>query len=78
MAVGAGQSDARPRSGRAALGETWRALRGVFAKPSLRRMQLALAASLIGDWAYSTAVTVWAYREGGTQLVGSGRAFVSP
>jgi MFS family permease len=70
VAVGAGQSDARPRSGRAALGETWRALRGVFAKPSLRRMQLALAASLIGDWAYSTAVTVWAYREGGTQLVG--------
>ena len=70
MAVGAGQSDARPRSGRAALGETWRALRGVFAKPSLRRMQLALAASLVGDWAYSTAVTVWAYREGGAQLVG--------
>ena len=70
VAVGAGQSDARPRSGRAALGETWRALRGVFAKPSLRRMQLALAASLVGDWAYSTAVTVWAYREGGTQLVG--------
>ena len=70
MSVAAGQPDARPRSGRAALGETWRALYGVFAKPSLRRMQLALAASLVGDWAYSTAVTVWAYREGGTQLVG--------
>ena len=58
------------RSGRAALAETWRALRAVFAKPALRRMQLALAASLVGDWAYSTAVTVWAYREGGAELVG--------
>lgn len=70
MAVETEQPAARPRRGRAALGDTWRALRGVFAKPSLRRMQLALAASLVGDWAYSTAVTVWAYREGGAQLVG--------
>jgi predicted MFS family arabinose efflux permease len=62
--------DAQRRSGRAALGDTWRALRAVFRKPSLRRMQLALAASLVGDWAFSTAVTVWAYREGGAQLVG--------
>ena len=70
VAVESDQPAARPRRGRAALGDTWRALRGVFAKPSLRRMQLALAASLVGDWAYSTAVTVWAYREGGAQLVG--------
>ena len=70
MAVETEQPAARPRRGRAAIGDTWRALRGVFAKPSLRRMQLALAASLVGDWAYSTAVTVWAYREGGAQLVG--------
>ena len=70
MAVETERSDLRPRSGRAALGATWRALRAVFAKPSLRHMQLALAASLVGDWAYSTAVTVWAYREGGAQLVG--------
>lgn len=66
----AAQADSGPRSSRAALAETWRALRAVFAKPSLRRMQLALAASLVGDWAYSTAVTVWAYREGGAPLVG--------
>ena len=65
VAVETEHPGARPKSGRAALGETWRALRAVFAKPSLRRMQLALAASLVGDWAYSTAVTVWAYREGG-------------
>ena len=61
----------RSRSGRAALTETWKSLRAVFADPSLRRIQLALAASLVGDWAYSTAVTVWAYREGGAQLVGA-------
>jgi predicted MFS family arabinose efflux permease len=66
----AAQADSGARSGRAALGDTWRALRAVFAKPALRRMQLALAASLVGDWAYSTAVTVWAYREGGAPLVG--------
>ena len=47
----AAQADSGARSGRAALGETWRALRSVFAKPALRRMQLALAASLVGDWA---------------------------
>jgi predicted MFS family arabinose efflux permease len=70
VAVETGSPDTRPRSGRAALIDTWRALRDVFRKPSLRRMQLALAASLVGDWAYSTAVTVWAYREGGAQLVG--------
>ena len=70
MAVDTEPPDARARTGRAALGDTWRALRAVFRKPSLRRMQLALAASLVGDWAYSTAVTVWAYREGGAELVG--------
>jgi predicted MFS family arabinose efflux permease len=63
-------SGAPSRSGRAALLETWRALRAVFARPTLRRIQVALAASLVGDWAYSTAVTVWAYREGGAELVG--------
>jgi predicted MFS family arabinose efflux permease len=61
---------ASTRNGRAALLETWGALRGVFSTPTLRRMQIALAASLVGDWAYSTAVTVWAYREGGAELVG--------
>ena len=70
VAVEIDHHGARPKSGRAALGDTWRALRAVFVKPSLRRMQLALAASLVGDWAYSTAVTVWAYGEGGAPLVG--------
>lgn len=45
-------------------------LRAVFANPSLRRMQVALAGSLIGDWAYSVAVAVWAYGVGGPSAVG--------
>ena len=39
----------------------------VFRNPSLRRMQLALAGSMIGDWAYSTAVIVWAFGVGGAK-----------
>ena len=42
----------------------------VFRNPALRRMQLALAGSMIGDWAYSTAVIVWAYGVGGAKAVG--------
>jgi MFS family permease len=33
-------------------------------------MQLALAGSMVGDWAYATAVTVWAFEVGGTKAVG--------
>jgi len=33
-------------------------------------MQLALAGSMIGDWAYATAVIVWAYSVGGATAVG--------
>ena len=71
MAVETEPLERPARSGGAALTDTWRSLRAVFADPSLRRIQLALAASLVGDWAYSTAVTVWAYREGGAPLVGA-------
>jgi MFS family permease len=42
----------------------------VFRNPALRRIQLALAGSMIGDWAYATAVTVWAYGIGGAKAVG--------
>lgn len=45
-------------------------LRRVFANPGLRRIQLAFFGSLLGDWAYGTAVTVWAYTEGGAAAVG--------
>lgn len=42
----------------------------VFRNPGLRRVELALAGSMIGDWAFSTAVTVWAYGVGGVTAVG--------
>ena len=52
------------------MSETGDSLRSVFRNPNLRRIQLALAGSLIGDWAYATAVAVWAYGVGGAQAVG--------
>ena len=55
---------------RRALQETWGSLRSVFVNPALRRIELALAGSMIGDWAYATAVTVYAYNAGGAKLVG--------
>lgn len=54
----------------AAVHETAASLRTVFRNPGLRRVNLALAGSLIGDWAYATAVTVWAYGVGGATAVG--------
>lgn len=55
---------------RRALAETRDSVRAVLRNPSLRRVQLALAGSLIGDWAYATAITVWAFGEGGAKAVG--------
>lgn len=52
------------------LRETAASLRSVFANRNLRRMQLALVGSMIGDWAYGTAVAVWAYGVGGAKAVG--------
>jgi MFS family permease len=45
-------------------------LRSVFANPNLRRLQLAFTGSLVGNWAYATAVAVWAYGVGGPKAVG--------
>ena len=71
MAVEAADSDiAPPGAVRGALRDTWTSLRSVFVNPALRRIELALAGSMIGDWAYATAIVVWAYGEGGAQLVG--------
>ena len=50
--------------------ETGGSLKSVFVNRNLRRMQLAFAGSLIGNWAYATAVSVWAYGEGGAKAVG--------
>src|SRR6478735_2557567 len=42
----------------------------VFKNRNLRRINLALSGSVIGDWAYSTAIAIWVYREGGATAVG--------
>ena len=46
-------------------------LRRVLGNKALRRVQLAFFGSLVGDWAYGTALTVWAYRDGGATAVGA-------
>lgn len=46
------------------------ALRAVLGNPNLRRVQLAFLGSAIGDWAYATAIVVWAYDAGGAGAVG--------
>ena len=53
-----------------AVRETGSSLSIVFRRAPLRRLNLALAGSLIGDWAYMTAVAVWAYDVGGAAAVG--------
>jgi len=50
--------------------ETGGSLKSVFVNRNLRRLQLAFTGSLIGNWAYSTAVSVWAYGVGGPKAVG--------
>jgi MFS family permease len=47
-----------------------RALRDVFHNRSLRHLQLAWAGSIIGSWAYTVALVVYAYRHGGATAVG--------
>jgi len=46
-------------------------VRRVLANGNLRRVQLAFFASVIGDWAQATALTVWAYTDGGAAAVGA-------
>jgi MFS family permease len=57
-------------AGGAAVRETASSLALVFRNRNLRRINIGLAGSLIGDWAYATAVTVWAYGVGGVAAVG--------
>lgn len=42
----------------------------VFRNPDLRRIQLAWCGSIIGTWAYSVALAVYAYGQGGATAVG--------
>ena len=55
---------------RSSVRQTAATMATVFRRPSLRRLNLALATSAIGDWAYTTAIAVWAYGEGGAAAVG--------
>ena len=53
-----------------AVRESLGALGGVFSNPSLRRIQLANASSIVGGWAYVVALAVFAYRADGAYAVG--------
>jgi MFS family permease len=55
---------------RDAVAETLASLRTIWTNVALRRLNLALAGSMIGDWAAATAVVVWAYDNGGAAAVG--------
>jgi len=50
--------------------ESLRAVREVMQNRALRRLQLAWAGSIIGSWAYSIALVVYAYDHGGASAVG--------
>lgn len=50
--------------------ESRAALADVFRNPGLRRVNLALAGSIMGDWAYAVGVSVYAYAQGGATAVG--------
>jgi Major Facilitator Superfamily/Cyclic nucleotide-binding domain len=58
------------RSLRGRLGQSFAALRGVFANPALRRVQLAYAGSSVGAYANGVTVAVYAYEQGGATAVG--------
>jgi MFS family permease len=55
---------------RARIVESFGALREVYRNPALRRLEYAWAGSIIGSWAYSVAIVVYAYRHGGASAVG--------
>ena len=46
------------------------AFRSVFANAALRRLELAWACSIVGTWAFTIGVVVFAYAHGGPAAVG--------
>jgi MFS family permease len=52
------------------LRDSLRAMREVYANRGLRRLQLAWAGSIIGTWAFTVALAVYAYHHGGASTVG--------
>ncbi len=55
---------------KARISDSSRAFGQVFANQDLRRLQLAWAGSLIGNWSYFIALAIYAYDEGGAAAVG--------
>lgn len=52
------------------LRDSVRAMREVYANRGLRRLQLAWAGSIIGTWAFTVALAVYAYDQGGASAIG--------
>jgi MFS family permease len=52
------------------LRESRSAVADVFRNRPLRRLNLALVGSVVGDWAYAVAMAVYAYQRGGPTVVG--------
>ena len=52
------------------LAESRQAITSVFRSSALRRLNLALVGSVIGDWAFSVALSVYAYQNGGATALG--------
>lgn len=52
------------------LAESLAAVRGVFANPNLRRIELAFAGSAVGNYAFSVAITIYTFHQGGVAAVG--------
>ena len=63
-------SDAAVTEPEGRLRASFRALGAVLSNPSLRRLQLAWAGSILGGWAYLVALGVYAYEQGGAGAVG--------
>jgi MFS family permease len=55
---------------RTRLADSTSAFRDVIRNPNLRRLELAWTASILGQWAYLVAVSVYAYHAGGEAAVG--------
>jgi len=64
------ESNASGREAESRVRASFRALGAVLSSPPLRRLQLAWAGSILGDWAYLVALGVYAYDQGGASAVG--------
>jgi len=64
------ESNASGREAESRARASFRALGAVLSSPPLRRLQLAWAGSILGDWAYLVALGVYAYDQGGASAVG--------